>query len=83
VTGIGSIFFRASDPNALGRWYAELLGVSLPPPIYDDPDRWQDEGPTVWGIFAAGSTRFAPLDRPWMIRCRVGNLDAMAAQPER
>jgi len=55
VTGIGGFFFRARDPDALGRRYAEQLGVSLPPPTYDDPDWWQDESPTVWGIVASGS----------------------------
>jgi len=80
ATGIGGFFFRSRDPDALGRWYAEHLGVSMPPPAYDDPDWWQDEGPTVWGVFAAGSTDFAPLDRPWMISFRVRDLDAMVAQ---
>jgi hypothetical protein len=27
VTGIGGMFFRAHDPTALARWYAEHLGV--------------------------------------------------------
>ena len=36
VTGIGGFFFRAHDPEALGRWYQELLGISSPV--------WQQEG---------------------------------------
>ena len=27
VTGIGGLFFRARDPQALAAWYAEHLGV--------------------------------------------------------
>ena len=27
VTGIGGIFFRAKDPQALAAWYAQHLGV--------------------------------------------------------
>ena len=29
VTGIGGVFFRAQDPEALVAWYAEHLGVPL------------------------------------------------------
>jgi hypothetical protein len=36
VTGIGGLFFRASDPAALARWYQEHLGVTVVPSSYDD-----------------------------------------------
>jgi glyoxylase I family protein len=29
VTGIGGVFFRAKDPEALSRWYADNLGVKI------------------------------------------------------
>jgi hypothetical protein len=29
VTGIGGVFFRAKDPEALGHWYADNLGVAI------------------------------------------------------
>lgn len=32
VTGIGGLFFRAGDPEALGRWYRDHLGVSFGAP---------------------------------------------------
>ena len=31
VTGIGGVFFRAQDPEALVAWYAEHVGVARPP----------------------------------------------------
>jgi hypothetical protein len=37
VTGIGGIFFRANDPQALSRWYAEHLGVDEVPTSYGGP----------------------------------------------
>ncbi|CAA9552403.1 MAG: hypothetical protein AVDCRST_MAG87-965 [uncultured Thermomicrobiales bacterium] len=83
VSGIGGFFFRANDPDALGRWYALHLGVSMPPPTYDDPDWWQQEGPTVWGIFATDSVELGRLDAPWMINFRVRDLDAMVDQLRR
>jgi hypothetical protein len=42
VTGIGGIFFRANDPQALARWYAEHLGVDEVPTSYDGP-AWETE----------------------------------------
>ncbi len=29
VVGIGGVFFRARDPEALKRWYGEHLGIEL------------------------------------------------------
>jgi hypothetical protein len=28
VTGIGGLFFRAKDPDGLGRWYQQHLGIT-------------------------------------------------------
>lgn len=35
VLGIGGLFFRARDPGALAKWYAEHLGVDPVPTSYD------------------------------------------------
>jgi len=29
VTGIGGVFFKARDPEALAAWYREYLGVPV------------------------------------------------------
>lgn len=80
VTGIGGFFFRARDPEGLGRWYAAHLGVSLPPPTYDDAVWQQEAGPTVWAAFAADSEDFGRSEQAWMINFRVRDLDAMVTQ---
>jgi predicted enzyme related to lactoylglutathione lyase len=77
VNGIGGFFFRARDPMALARWYADNLGVSLTPSSYDQQPWSQSAGPTAFHPFPADTDYF---QTPWMINFRVANLDAMISQ---
>ena len=78
VTGIGGVFFRAEDPEALNAWYAEHLGAVGGP---DDEGVWRQEaGPTVWSAFDADTDYFGRRDQAWMVNFRVPDLDAMLAQ---
>ncbi len=79
VLGIGGLFFRSSDPDALAKWYADHLGVDLVPDNYDDPCWMQQAGPTVFSPFKSDTTYF-PADKQWMINFRVADLDGMVAQ---
>ena len=70
VTGIGGVFFRASDPAALSAWYETHLGVA---------GFWeQDGGLTVFAPFKADTDYFA-TDKQWMINLRVDDLDGWMA----
>ena len=74
VTGIGGVFFRARDPEALRSWYEEHLGVTFEP-------LWEQEaGPTVWAPFKADTDYFGRAEQAWMINFRVSDLDAMVEQ---
>ena len=81
VTGIGGIFIKARDPAALREWYRTHLGLDLTDwggVIF----RWNAENPeavgtTVWSVFDAGSTYFAPSTAPFMINYRVDDLHAL------
>lgn len=75
VSGIGGVFFRANDPEALGRWYADHLGIDMSDGVWQ-----QAEGPTVYAPFKADTDYFGRRDQQWMINFRVGNLDALIAQ---
>jgi predicted enzyme related to lactoylglutathione lyase len=78
VTGIGGVFFRAKDPEALNAWYAEQLGASGGP---NTKEVWQqDAGPTVWSAFDAETNYFGRREQAWMVNFRVRDLDAMLAQ---
>lgn len=70
--GIGGIFFRARDPEALQAWYRTHLGIGT-------ADAWhwaQQAGPTVFMPFAR-DTDYFPADRQWMINFRVSQLDTL------
>ena len=79
VTGIGGVFMRSSDPNALARWYRDHLGLNA---YSEEADEtwWQEEGPTVWAPFPADTDYFGRREQGWMINFRVSDLDAMLAQ---
>ncbi len=72
VTGIGGVFFRAKDPDALRDWYQTHLGVGM-----EGYDPWQQAaGPTVFMPFALDTGHW-PSDRQWMINFRVTEIDAL------
>jgi predicted enzyme related to lactoylglutathione lyase len=76
VTGIGGVFFRARDPNALGEWYAEHLGV----PVESDGHAiFPESRNTVWSPFAADTT-YWPAEKQGMVNFTVSDMDAMLAQ---
>ena len=79
VAGIGGIFFRSRNPDALARWYQEHLGIDA---MSSETDAvwWQAEGPTVYPPFSEDTDYFGRRDQEWMINFRVTDLDAMLAQ---
>jgi glyoxylase I family protein len=81
VTGIGGVFFVASDAGALAEWYADHLGVTGPGESYGDPVWEQQAGPTVFAPFGT-EHRDSPYLGPtgWGINFRVRDLDAMVDQ---
>jgi predicted enzyme related to lactoylglutathione lyase len=71
VTGIGGLFFRARDPEALTQWYREHLGVG------GEWGMWEQQaGTTVFSPFKA-DTDYFPHDRQWMLNLRVSGLDEL------
>jgi glyoxylase I family protein len=80
VRGIGGFFFRARDPDALNRWYADHLGVVPPTGNYDDPGWFPDRGETVFTAFSPDSDAFGGPEKTWKINFRVNDLPRMVAQ---
>jgi catechol 2,3-dioxygenase-like lactoylglutathione lyase family enzyme len=80
VTGIGGLFFRAHDPEMLGRWYQDHLGILLTPTSEGGPVWEQDAGPTVFNPFPQNTDYFGDPKKMWMVNFRVRDLDKMVAQ---
>lgn len=84
VTGIGGIFFKARDPQALGAWYRKHLGIGVEEwggaafP-WAGPDNPAGVGTTVWSPFKAETEYFAPSQASFMINYRVADLHALLA----
>ncbi|SEM80199.1 hypothetical protein SAMN05192583_1295 [Sphingomonas gellani] len=81
VLGIGGLFFRARDPDALTAWYKRHLGVGpgCAAPGAGVADEWTwgvQGGPVAFQPFPADSDYFA-ADKAWMLNLRVSGLDAM------
>ncbi len=78
VTGIGGFFFRAQDPDALNRWYADHFGViMLESRGYEDPGWFQDRGETVFVAVGPDSTTAGPPAKQWKLNFRVDDLDGV------
>jgi predicted enzyme related to lactoylglutathione lyase len=75
VTGIGGVFLRSRDPEALVAWYEEHLGV----PLEDGYVVFPESRNTVWAPFAA-DTDYWPAEKQAMVNFTVTDLDAMLAQ---
>jgi predicted enzyme related to lactoylglutathione lyase len=82
VTGIGGVFIRARDPEALARWYAEHLGIEEKPGAgimfrwAEDPD---PNAMTIFSIFDADDD-YWEREQPVMLNFRVAGLDELIAK---
>ena len=76
VTGIGGLFFRASDPAALAAWYEKHLGIgNIQTTVWR-----QEAGTTIFGPFQEDTDYFGRPEQQWMVNFRVDDLDAMMAE---
>jgi len=82
VTGIGGIFFKTQDPDAMKAWYQRHLGINLDP-SYGTSFEWRQAGDpeqkgfTVWSPFPADTDYFAPSKKDFMVNYRVADLEGL------
>jgi predicted enzyme related to lactoylglutathione lyase len=80
VTGIGGMFFRSNNPDALAEWYEKHLGIRRTPQSYEEESWQQEAGVTVFAPFPKNSEYFGNPEKVWMINFRVRDLDTIVAQ---
>jgi predicted enzyme related to lactoylglutathione lyase len=78
AAGIGGVFFRSPDPDALRDWYSEHLGIKMED--YGTTFIAKEGDQTVWAPFREDTDYFGSREQPLMINFRVRDLDAMLAQ---
>ena len=73
VTGIGGVFFKSKDPNALGAWYRTHLGINVEEWggvafSWVTPENPTGTGTTVWSPFTHSLPRVEQKGATWMPR---------------
>ena len=76
VTGVGGVFFRAADPAALARWYADTLGLAIEEAGHA-VIRASGGETLVWSLFPADTEYFGSAEQAAMVNYRVDDLDGM------
>ena len=79
VTGIGGIFFKATNPEMLSAWYEKHLGIPAPPLTYEESDWQQKAGPTVFAPMSRTAEHFERTADLY-INFRVDDLGALCRQ---
>ena len=82
AVGFGGVFLKARDPEALGRWYAENLGIPA-----QDGGSLAFEGPesagmTVFAHFPMDTKYFGEGAQQVMVNFRVDDLDGLLKKLE-
>jgi len=79
VLGIGGLFIRSPDPDALSQWYREVLGVGAGCAAEGEPTEWSwrvAAGDVVFQPFRQDSDYFA-ADKAFMLNLRVREIGAL------
>jgi len=81
VTGLGGVFFRARDPEAIKRWYKEHLHIDSGEHgalfLWREDENPDKKGATAWGPFPEDTDYFDPAKKEYMFNYRVENLEEL------
>jgi predicted enzyme related to lactoylglutathione lyase len=81
VTGIGGIFFRTKDPEAVKDWYGENLGLAISEYgssfEFRNANRPGEINYLQWSPFDENTDYFDPSEKEFMINYRVQNIEGL------
>ena len=84
VLGLGGLFFKSADGDAMREWYGRVLGVEFHDwggaVFTPDAAAAHPGSATVFSPFKADTEYFAPSDKEFMFNLMVDDLGAMLAQ---
>lgn len=84
VIGVGGIFFKAKDRDALLRWYRDVLGLDMQDwggaVLTPDAMAAHPGAGTVFSPFAHDSDYMLPSTKDFMINLAVDDLDGVLAR---
>ena len=85
VLGVGGVFFRSKDPQALADWYKKHLGMDVEAwgsthGMGFGPEQMPKKSYTVWSVFPADSDYLGKQQQGFMINLVVDNLAEMLEQ---
>ena len=84
VLGVGGVFFKSRDGDAMRDWYRRVLGIEFKDwggaLFLPDAAAAHPGAATVFSPFAHDSDYFAPSDKDFMINLMVDDLDAILAR---
>jgi len=83
VLGIGGVFVKSRDAEALRAWYRDMLGLEIQE--WGGAQLWAAAQPaertySVWSAFRAETKYFEPSEREFMVNLRVEDLDGLLAK---
>ena len=81
ITGIGGVFFKCQNPDAIRKWYHDNFGLSDDKYghtfVWKKPENPEKNGYTAWNPFDDKSDYFEPSKQKYMINYRVENLEEL------
>jgi predicted enzyme related to lactoylglutathione lyase len=83
ILGLGGLFFKSADPDAVNAWYGRVLGIKVEPwgIIFTPHAAAAHPGAaTVFAPFKADTDYFSPSDKEFMFNLMVDDLDGILAR---